>query len=459
MKYSCLILVVLSALFSSCKKDFEPLFDEEAMVRTLKFAQDCKNNLVSSKDYGWRFDYSTEYKEEMTFIMQFTEDGRVHMETTDGLSSNSSYGMVTSEGVILSFDTYCELAKWSDPSQTGGGGAGVGYGGDIEFIITAMQEDTIFVVGRKHKDKPFKFVRAKLGEKYKALLDRELDMSRGLNISYFHSFKAADGSVLDLFLGTDKRSLDFLTGPATLKNVPYEITADGFKLSSPVTVGGETVSEFVWDYSKSAFVANSGSVSLVASNKLAHTMGNFYDDFFAVNCYEVMGGGQTTVDAFKRFGTAYAGFEGVEFYINATFDVDTLVYRPSDTGGDPVELRRVKGQKSMSGLSFRIAEATDWLEWTSFFFKPENVIKVSDDSFKALETNRDGPLSNSINRNNSLLTIKGVVYDGKYGTTIIDKGNGIYHLVSMASAKNWLVLKKKELKTPQMLILKEEGSN
>ena len=106
------------------------------------------------------FDYTPANSAMVNFVMRF-KDGRVTMENAEGETSESTYKIIANaEGPVLSFDTYSILHDLADPSECP---LGTSKGGEFEFVVCQVTEDTIYVRGRKSGN-DFKLSRAAEGE-------------------------------------------------------------------------------------------------------------------------------------------------------------------------------------------------------------------------------------------------------------------------------------------------------
>lgn len=127
---------------------------------------------------------------------------------------------------VLSFDTYSILHDLADPSEYP---LGTGKGGEFEFIVCRVTEDTIYVRGRKSGN-DFKLSRAAEGEIQHVRLETALDIDGGKDITFFHTLQVGGQDAATLFLGNDKRSLDVMTADEQTLNIPVVLRQTVFVL-------------------------------------------------------------------------------------------------------------------------------------------------------------------------------------------------------------------------------------
>ena len=136
-------VVWAACVLGSCKNEVDDVFDQDATSRIEAAITEC-DNMLQSSEYGWRFDYTPANSAMVNFVMRF-KDGRVTMENAEGETSESTYKIANAEGPVLSFDTYSILHDLADPSEYP---LGTGKGGEFEFVVCQVTEDTIYVRGR-----------------------------------------------------------------------------------------------------------------------------------------------------------------------------------------------------------------------------------------------------------------------------------------------------------------------
>lgn len=154
-------LLAFVAVVSSCKKEDEDVFSQDATTRVEQTKSQLVQTLVSSEK-GWVFNYYPNPKKygAFTFLIQFKDNGVCDMRgdlffESDGVTT-SSYSTNASQGVVLNFDTYGLLTKLADPSLFL---TGSGWEGENEFIYlrTSANQDTVYYKGKKYGFETFMY--------------------------------------------------------------------------------------------------------------------------------------------------------------------------------------------------------------------------------------------------------------------------------------------------------------
>lgn len=430
-----------AGMCAACVNEVDDVFDRNATQRIEAALAEC-DAMLQDSEYGWRFDYTPSNGAMVNYVMRF-HDGRVDMENTEGETSGSTYKVVNAEGPVLSFDTYSILHDLADPSEQP---YGTGKGGEFEFIVTQVTEDTIYVRGRKSGG-AFKFSRASQGEIQHVRLEARMDVDGGKDIAFFHTLQAGGQDAATLFLGEDKRSLDVMTADGQSRNVPVEFTADGFTFSTPVTAGGASVAEMKWDNTLKTFVTPDGNVTLAEASTSPFNLGNTVEQLLAAPYYKMNGASASVTLQLVEFANDFPDWQRTEFFLNADAVVDTLRYQV-DTQDQVTELGRTQGQAVLSSMSFVVDNAYGLPEWGNFTVKRTEQIDA--DQVVFVEGIRNGAPANSLNRNIFLKNIKGVFFDTG-GVTVVSRG-GKFYIVSSSDSKRWLILEPQPLPQPAMVV-------
>lgn len=245
--YNLLLLVLLASVFTGCKYEVEDVFEKSSAERVAAAIEDDMQILTSAPN-GWLMEYygDTQYGG-YNMICQFAKDGKVTVfsEVYEDKVETSTYRLMQSQGVVLSFDTYNDnFHFFSDPANPVGiGENGKGMLGDFEFRVMEASKDRVVLKGKKH--------------------DANIVMTPvpdGLNIpEFFKSIIALENeltySQYALAIGdktyTTKCSYrqfsvtDAETGDVT--KMPFIITGKTLKFYKPVTLGDATLNEFSYD--------------------------------------------------------------------------------------------------------------------------------------------------------------------------------------------------------------------
>jgi len=149
-----LMMAVAALSMQSCLHDDNEVFDMSASERIAQSVEETRALLQSSPN-GWQVNYylGEDYSGGgVAMLMRFDEQKvYVSCETfpADSVSS-STWTIKQDAGVVISVDTYNEiLHSFSDPSAS----YLDGQEGDYEFIVQRATEDSIYVKGKKWKNK------------------------------------------------------------------------------------------------------------------------------------------------------------------------------------------------------------------------------------------------------------------------------------------------------------------
>ena len=331
----------------------------------------------------------------------------------------------------------------ADPSEYP---LGTGKGGEFEFVVCQVTEDTIYVRGRKSGN-DFKLSRAAEGEIQHVRLETALDIDGGKDITFFHTLQVGGQDAATLFLGNDKRSLDVMTADEQPRKVPVDFTADGFRFASPVVAAGVTVSEMKWDNTRKTFVTSDGNVVLAEAASSPFNLGQTVEQLLAAPYCLMKGASAAATLQLLQFSKDFPEWQRTEFFFNAEATVDTLKYQV-DTQENVTEVGRTQGQAVLNSMSFVVNNQYGLPEWGNFTVK-RNEVKDADE-VKFVEGIRNGAPANTLNKNMYCKKIKGILFDSK-GVTVASR-NGMFYVVSASDAKMWLVLEPQGLPSPAMVI-------
>lgn len=144
--------VALSA--QSCLHDDDEVFDTPAAERIAQSVSETETLLKSSPN-GWLLNYclGEDYSYGATAMLMRFDDANVYISCdacpVDSVSS-STWSVKQDQGVVISVDTYnAILHSFSEPSSS----ALNGSEGDYEFIVQRATQDSIYVKGKKWKNK------------------------------------------------------------------------------------------------------------------------------------------------------------------------------------------------------------------------------------------------------------------------------------------------------------------
>lgn len=435
-------VTALAILTGSCKNEVEDVFDLSATQRIEKMMAECDQKLQDS-DFGWRFDYTPSNGSTVNYIMKF-EDGYVTMENAEGDTSTSTYKIVNAEGPVLSFDTYSILHDLADPSQPP---QGTGKGGEFEFIISKVGQDTLYLKGRK-SGSTFKMARAPQGEIQHIRLQSNLDVNAGKDISFFHAL-SGNNSQVGVFLGAEGKSLEILSSDENFQNIPVTFSDNGFTLATPILVGGENVSKMIWDNDQKTFTTENGLVKLNEVATCPFNVGKTVQKLLSTPYLIMKGASASATLQLVEFAKDFPEWKRLEFFINALGQVETLQYKVG-TDNQVTEISREQESKTLNYMSCIVNNQYNLPEWGNFTIKRSEII--DDDQVTFVEGIRNGGPANSLNSNLFFKKIKGIFFDTK-GVSVVYR-NGLYYLISTSNPKMWLILQEDTLPVPAMIIPK-----
>ena len=155
MKKYLLYLLLLTTVFTACKKDkIDPPAGERPEERASAAVKAYKDLLVGNTN-GWKAYLFPAGGGVNLFSMKFTDKNRVTMlsdinTTTNTTSLESSYMLKQQLSPSLLFDTYSYIHLLADPDPAVNGGvAGAGSYSDFEFFVDKVVGDTVKLYGNR----------------------------------------------------------------------------------------------------------------------------------------------------------------------------------------------------------------------------------------------------------------------------------------------------------------------
>lgn len=171
------------AIFASCKKSKEEVFDKKPEERLSESVAQVKATLLGSSN-GWVATLPTQAGGGFAFYMHFDASENVKMygdlnAASISTQATSTYRLKAVLGTELIFDTFNYISLLVDPVPgVFGGAAGSGFKSDVEFIHVRTNADSIFFKGKKY-DQPLVMVKATTAQKasyenneYKTAIDK-----------------------------------------------------------------------------------------------------------------------------------------------------------------------------------------------------------------------------------------------------------------------------------------------
>ncbi|HQN94323.1 MAG TPA: DUF4302 domain-containing protein [Prolixibacteraceae bacterium] len=251
------IASVVLVLFLGCLKEQEDLFSEPAAMRLNNAIGSIDSVLTHAKN-GWVMQYFADSSSAgYTMLLRFETNGKVTVAAKNELvggqytESGSMFDVIGDNGPVITFNTYNEiLHRFSDPSDP----AGIGLGGDYEFVVYSYADTLIRSKGKKTGTE---------------ILLMPLDEQENWN-DYLDSLQAIDDELfgaepLYLVSGNDTFSvygganhIFRFVDPKSDKEIimPFVVTENGFTLYSPFSVSSDkNVQHFVLNKEKDKVVA------------------------------------------------------------------------------------------------------------------------------------------------------------------------------------------------------------
>lgn len=239
MKRNYYLLLMASLLFfAACDKKKDRIFEDSPTVR-LNAAVANAQTVLRSKPNGWIMQYypgtNAPYGGVNLFV-NFTSATDVNVQG-DYTASNvtSSYKVYPGAGPILTFDTYNSiLAYFAAPGAiTGLVSNDGGLGGDLEFLVTKADADSVILKGRKRGTRivmvPMPANPATVIASYKAA---------------WQIYYAPNSYRFETSTGNIPLTFGWFMELESLTDVySFRVTPTGIEFLEPVTVNGITVKE------------------------------------------------------------------------------------------------------------------------------------------------------------------------------------------------------------------------
>lgn len=256
--YKMLYMAAAVLLAAACTPEEEDIFSDSSANRA-DAAIVADMQVLTGAANGWLMEYYPEMSQMYggyNILLSFSEDGRVTVagdvaNPTD--TSTSLFSVKQSAGIVLSFDTYNEIFHFfSDPGNSNGGGNGYGLEGDYDFLILEATPQQVKLKGKKSGS-------------YAILTPMEGDWA-----TYIQEIQAAESAMLaaqyNITDGTNSATasvnyrnmtISYTEGEETLSMpAPFIVTLTGIKFYEPITLWGQTITGFTYDFADDSFTAN-----------------------------------------------------------------------------------------------------------------------------------------------------------------------------------------------------------
>ncbi len=200
MKKLLSMLLMMSALlaYTGCDDD------DDVVDPSLRTGQTIGNytDVLTSAPNGWAMAFygNTEFGG-VNVLVKFDKNHKVTVANEKFASDTTAvthYKLEQSNGIVLSFDEYCELIHYfSDPVNPDGFGSGTadGFGGDLEFRFISVASDKIVLTGKKHGTRVV-MTPLEANASWQQYLDDCAAVSKVMQSGSFHIVSGTDSLVL-----------------------------------------------------------------------------------------------------------------------------------------------------------------------------------------------------------------------------------------------------------------------
>lgn len=277
---------VAVSLLTSCVHDTEVLFNKPVAERIAESLQ-AYRELLTAQTNGWLVEYYPEKTRKYGgFNLYFRFEGdhvTVRSEIDPAISATSTWTMGTDMGPTINFDTYNKVLHWfSDPAIPQGGGYGLNYEGDYEFIVESGTASEFILRGKKTKNvirmTPFENLS---WEEYSQIL-KVTDQ----NVIAPAYKMTVGGKEVSIVKNVNANVFTLKTGDVTI-SAPFTVTLTGIKFYEPITILNETLQVFTYHATEDKMVSNQGNseisfVYIPLSHYFVDYL-NFTDWYFATD--------------------------------------------------------------------------------------------------------------------------------------------------------------------------------
>lgn len=275
---SILFTVITIITLNSCTSEADDIFELSALERANQHQQQCFDALVGAEK-GWIVNYFPEADKfgGYTFVMKFSENGRVVITPEEGFEENASestFRVHSGQSTVLAFDTYGALHHLADPeelkpeyknteitweelSESPYVNYGRGYEGDFEFTCDTIAENYIAFKSLKRKtDVIFTKITDTDGGAYLAAQAEmakivEEKATEGLFLSYQGSEYELTYDFFHKFNIYKRDQYGFYMPEA----MPFVVTDKGIKLYKAEEINNVFAIEFIWDAENEVFAS------------------------------------------------------------------------------------------------------------------------------------------------------------------------------------------------------------
>jgi hypothetical protein len=271
--------MVLLFSLSSCEWKEDDLFPESAALRLNHAIDQAKATLLAAET-GWVMDYfPTPESGGYPLLVKFDRNGMATVAARNALfprftNSSGTFDVIGDNGPVLTFNSYNDLFhSFSNPENP----AGIGLGGDYEFIILEVTDEVIKLKGKKRAtDILLRRLTAEEGWEAYANTVHGMDTflfdpkAPTLFVHIGDKRYVASEGINHVFSMLPEGADANLSEPETL---PFIVTSDGIRLYKPYESGEESekidVQHFVLNPEKTALVASENNTVRITGQPAA----------------------------------------------------------------------------------------------------------------------------------------------------------------------------------------------
>lgn len=262
--YNILFFLLAVFTYTSCTSEVDDVFDKSSADRMAEALTTDKQMLVDAPN-GWLMEYFCEdtYGGYNMFV-KFNADNTVTVANevaAAGARQTSHYKLEQSMGVILSFDEYNELFHFfSDPANPSEiGDNGVGMRGDFEFRVISAEADRFELQGKKHGARVV-MTRVADNTDWDSYIADVVAMEE--NLSYA-KYQLNIAGAEPLMMARSYRNFTYHDAESGQDvSIPFIVTPEGLKLSTPIVYGGKTINMLAYDGDESWSAADDKTVDI-----------------------------------------------------------------------------------------------------------------------------------------------------------------------------------------------------
>lgn len=268
--YFVLLFIVVST--SSCSNDdkVEPIFENAVDERVQKRLSNYKKILVAP-EFGWKIAYQpTGEFGVFNIYIKFNEDGTTIISSDSKKGVNdlpSKYRISISQFPELVLENYTVFHELFEVNN-------FGLGAEFEFLFEDVQPDRVLLKSKTDAQEKSEIILEKASANDKISIEnlRGLDdrISNGFGTDlFFRSIKINSPNGQELASGSFSYNFEARTatiqylgsqGDIVTEVIPIILTQEGFDFVEPVSIGGQTIKNFIYDELSNTFVSNVGGI-------------------------------------------------------------------------------------------------------------------------------------------------------------------------------------------------------